>query len=257
MFRQISAVATILVLLSAGSAHAQDHAGWPERAIVAVDGSYQVLAKDFSESVNITDAFVRSEQDRFSADYARRSDALANVGVGVRITGSFGVGVAGSWSKRSGQATFDLAVPSPLAANSPRTLSDTVDDLERREAAVHIDARYGIPLGSRARLIVSAGPTIFSVKQDLVKSIEFEEFFGFDAIDLTDVERTSITRTAVGFNVGADATVRLSSHFGLGVMARYARATVKMDPGSNSSIVRSIESRAGGLQVGGGVRVLF
>jgi hypothetical protein len=257
MIRQITAVATALLLFGAGAAHAQDHAGWPERVFVAVDGSLQVMAKDFSESVRIADAFVTSESDTFNAAYARRSSALANAGLGVRLAGSFGVGVAASWSTRSGQAAFDLSVPSPLTANAPRTVSDSVDGLARTESAVHIEARYGIPLGSRSRVMVSAGPTIFNVKQDLVKSVEFEEFFGFEGIDLTDVERTSITRTAVGFNVGADTTVRLSSHFGLGVMARYATATVKMNPGSNSSVVRSIESRAGGLQIGGGVRVLF
>ena len=49
------------------------------------------------------------------------------------------------------------------------------------------------------------------------------------------------------------ATIEINQAIGVAE----ARATVKMDPGSNSSVVRSIESRAGGLQVGGGVRVLF
>ena len=140
MIRQITAVAAALLLFGTGAARAQDHTGWPERVFIAVDGSLQMLATDFSESVSITDAFVTSESDTFNAAYARRSSALANAGLGVRLAGSFGVGVAASWSTRSGQAAFDLSVPSPLTANAPRTVSDSVDGLARTESAVHIQA---------------------------------------------------------------------------------------------------------------------
>jgi hypothetical protein len=57
--------------------------------------------------------------------------------------------------------------------------------------------------------------------------------------------------------VSADITWRLAPHFGVGTVTRYSRANVTLDPGSASGVGRRIEMHLGGLQIGGGIRLLF
>ena len=258
MIRQASACVAACALVLAAPAAAQEHRAWPERTFVTFDVPFQPLNNDFSESVSLTDAFVKTEKDAFNAAYGSTKGALFDIGAGVRLAGSFGVGVTGSWFRRSGGATFDLSVPNPLAGNRPRALSGTAADLNRREIALHVQALYAVPLGRNARVMLSGGPSAFNVKQDLVQSVEFDEAVGFSSIRLNQVLTTGVRGSVAGFNVGADVTWLLGSHFGVGSTTRYSRANLTMDPGSATSpLTRSIEARAGGLQIGAGVRVLF
>jgi len=259
MIRQVSIVVAACALALAVPAAAQEHRAWPERTFVTIDVPFQPMANDFSESVTLTDAFVKSEKDTFNAGYGSTKGALFDVGGGVRLAGSFGVGVTGSWFRRSADATFDLSVPNPTASNKPRALSGTVAELNRRETAVHVQALFAVPLGQKARVMFSGGPSTFNVSQDVVQSVEFDEAAGFSSIKLNQVLTTGVTQTVVGFNVGADVTWLLGSHFGVGSVTRYSRANLTIAPGSTSASTptRSIETRAGGLQIGAGVRLLF
>ena len=66
------------------------------------------------------------------------------------------------------------------------------------------------------------------------------------------------TRTVIGFNVGADVTWLMGSHFGIGSVTRDSRAMFTLDPGATTALVtRAIDTRAGGPQIGAGVRFLF
>jgi hypothetical protein len=105
--------------------------------------------------------------------------------------------------------------------------------------------------------MLAGGPSIFNTKQDLVRSIEFDTLPGFTSLKFDQALITEGRRTAVGFNVGADITWALVSHLGVGTVTRYSRAKVTLDPGAQSRVSRAIEMHAGGLQIGGGIRLLF
>ena len=256
MIRQVFACVALCAL--AAPAAAQESAAWPERAFVTIDVPFQVSSNSLSESVSLADAFSKTEKDVFNAAYGSTKGAMFDIGGGVRLTGSFGVGVTGSWFRRPSDATFDLSVPNPTSANKPRSLTGTATSLNRQEIGTHIQALYALPLGKKGRVMLSAGPSVFSVKQDVVRSVEFDESAGFTSIKLNQAIIATATNTAVGWNVGADLTWVLASHFGIGSTTRYSRANVTIDPGSTTaSVSRSIDVRAGGLQIGGGVRVLF
>lgn len=258
MVRQGGAILVACACLSAAPVAAQENAAWPERMYVTIDVPFQPLNNGFSESVSLADAFAKNEKDTFNAGYASTKGAMFDVGAGVRVGGRFGVGVIGSWFQRSGNGSFDLSVPSPLAANKPRALSGTVSGLNRREVALHVHVLYAVPLSRRARVMLSGGPSAFNVRQDVVQGVEFDEAAGFSSIKLNQVLTTSVTKTVVGFNVGADVTWLLASHFGVGSVTRYTRANLTIDPALGAStLTRSLEARAGGLQLGAGVRVLF
>ena len=126
-----------------------------------------------------------------------------------------------------------------------------------RPHAFKATAAYALPLGKSARMMFSGGPSIFKTKLDVVRSLEFSILPGFTSLGL---DRTLITRdkqTVAGFNAGADLTWTLASHLGVGILTRYSRAHVTLDPGAASGMSRAIEMHAGGLDLGGGIRLLF
>jgi len=236
---------------------AQENRPWPERAFVTVDVPFQPLNNDFSESLRFADTTTRTEDVTFHARYESTRGALLDAGVGVRVANNLGIGATASWFQRSASGSFDLAVPNALAANRPLDLAGSVSGLHRKEVGIHLQALYALSLGKRARVMLAGGPSILNTKQDLVRTVEFDKLPGFTGLKLDQAFITPVERTAVGFNLGADITWALASHVGVGTVTRYSRATATLDPGSESGVSRAIEIVAGGLHIGGGIRLLF
>jgi hypothetical protein len=245
------------VLLVAAPLTAQESRAWPHRAFVTVDVPFQPLNNGFSESLSFVDALRRNENVTFAAGYESTRGALFDVGAGVRLANNFGVGVTASWFQRSSSASFNLQVPNPLVANKPFDLAGSVSGLTRNELGVHVQALFAVPLGKNAHVMLAAGPSVFDTRQDLVRSIEFDTLPGFTSLQFVQALVMESRQTVVGFNVGADITWALASHLGIGTITRYSRATVTLDPGSESRVGRAIEIHTGGLHLGGGIRLLF
>jgi hypothetical protein len=245
------------VLLMAPSVVAQENELWPARTFVTVDMPFQLLDNDFSESLSFPDALRRTENVTFFAGYEPVRGPLIDVGAGVRVTGRVGVGATASWFTRSASGSFDLKVPSPLAPNQPLALVGSTTGLTRNEVGVHIQALYVLLLGDEATVVLGGGPTLFTARQELIRSIEFDRLPGFTSLRLNDTLVTEVDKTAIGFNVSANVIWPIGSHFGVGAVTRYARATVTVDPGAETSVPRAIEMQLGGLHVGGGIRLLF
>jgi hypothetical protein len=136
-------------------------------------------------------------------------------------------------------------------------LSTSLGGLERREIGIHIQGLYALPLTAKTRLMLAAGPSIFTARDDLVRSIEFENLPGFTGVKFDQAQVVTLEKTVVGFNVGANVIWAVASHFGISAVTRYSRAQLMFDPGSEANVNRSIELHAGGLQIGGGIRVFF
>lgn len=245
------------MLLVAAPLAAQENRAWPGRAFVTIDVPFQPLDNDFSESLSFADSVRKTENVTFVTGYASTRGALFDVGGGVRLANNLGVGVTASWFQRSSSASFDLMVPNPLFANRPLALAGSVPGLNRRELGIHLQALYALAVGKNARVMLGGGPSIFNTKQDLVRSIEFDILPGFTSLQFDQALVTEARQTAVGFNVGADITWALASRLGVGTVTRYSRAKVTQNPGAESGVSRAIEMHAGGLHIGGGIRLLF
>jgi hypothetical protein len=250
-------VVACCVLLTATSVAAQDKQLWPARTFVTVDTPFQLLDNDFSESLSFPDALRRTENVTFFAGYESGRAPLIDVGAGILVIGRLGVGATASWFTRSTSGSFDLKVPSPLAPNQPLTLVGSTTGLTRNEVGVHIQALYALPLGNEAAVVVGGGPTVFTARQELIRSIEFDTLPGFTSLRLSDTLVTEVDKTAIGFNVSANVIWPVGRHFGIGAVTRYARATVTLDPGAETGVPRAIEMQLGGLHIGGGIRLLF
>ncbi len=245
------------IILAAAPLAAQENRAWPERTFVTIDVPFQPLNNDFSESLSFADTVRKTENVTFVAGYASTRGALFDTGAGIRLANNLGVGVTASFFRRSSSGSFDLMVPNPLVAGKPLDLAGSVSGLSRAELGIHIQALYALALGQRARVMLEGGPSIFNTKQDLVRSIEFDTLPGFTSLKFDQALITEAKKTVLGFNVGADITWALASHFGVGTVTRYSRAKVTLDPGAESGANRAIEMHAGGLQIGAGIRLLF
>jgi hypothetical protein len=236
---------------------AQENRAWPERALITINVPFQPLNNDFSESLSFADSVSRTENVTFVASYESTRGALFDVGTAVRVAHNLGAGVTASWFRQSSSGSFHLTVPNPIVANQPLGLVGSVSELRRNELGIHMQALYGLALGKKTRVVLAAGPSIFNTRQDLVRSVEFEKLPGFTGLKFEQALIAEMRETMIGFNVGVDTTWALASHLGIGTVTRYTRAKASMDPGAESGVSRSIEVHAGGLQVGGGIRLLF
>jgi hypothetical protein len=230
---------------------------WRERIVLTVNVPFQALDDDFSETLIFADTVRRAENVDFRMRYPSTRGAMFDAGVAIRLRSNLGAGVVASWAERSSAGSFGLKLPNPLVANSPLELQGTIDDLGRNELGIHLHALYARALGRNVRVMLAAGPSIFRTKQDLVRSVDVDILPGFRSLAFDEAALTTQEQTSFGFNVGADLTWAFARHLGVGTVTRYSRANVTWHPPSSSGVARDIESHAGGLHVGGGIRMLF
>jgi len=101
--------------------------------------------------------------------------------------------------------------------------------------------------------MLMAGPTWFRVEQQLATAVAVQETYPYDTAAFRDVTTTRVNHSAIGGNIGADASWMFSPSLGAGVLARYAKGTVTL----NAADGHDVSTDAGGLQIGAGVRIKF
>ena len=144
-------------------------------------------------------------------------------------------------------------MPHPFFFNQGRQVSGAIDTT-REELAVHVQVRALLPLKNRRmQAMVFGGPSFFDVKQDLVSDFEITETYPYDTATFSRGMTTTAKESKIGFNAGADVGYFFSRQVGVGATVQFAGATIDLDaPGGGT-----VEVKAGGLQVGGGLRLRF
>ena len=173
---------------------------------------------------------------------------LAVDGVLKAVWRQLGVGV----SRLSRSETVGLSgqLPHPFRFDRPRAVDGTEAGVAREETAIHVHARWGIPVSQSVEVALFGGPTFFSVSQAFVTGIDFDQAYPYDTATLT----TAMTRTqdgsTIGFNVGADVSVYFSRWVGVGGLIRFSRSEV--DLGDRPTTIA-----VGGLHTAAGLRLRF
>jgi hypothetical protein len=223
---------------------------WPERVHISVNGAFQATSNDFSDRFT----FERNlETGSTDVDYPVKGGFVFDAGGGVRLFGNVGAGVALSYFTKSGSAATTSSFPHPFLFKQPRTVTGDVPNLTRTETSVHVQAMYLVNPGGKLRMTFSGGPSFLSVEQDIVTEVVITETFPFDEAEFSSARSEKAKGSKTAFNVGADVLFMLAPKFGVGGLVRFSRASVDLDvPGG-----RSIPVDAGGVYVGGGVRILF
>jgi len=254
---RLTAAAVLLVLATTAPAFAQTTrgAGGPVRAqdrfYIGVDFGVQSGGDSFSDTFTFPE---NAETARISAPYETKSGPLFGMFFDVRVWQylSAGISLTGHASESDAQVTG--TIPHPFLFNRPRSFSADVSGLSRGESGVHLQLRALLPVSRSMQVSVFGGPSFFQVEQDVVTGVHWTEAYPYDSVTVTSMMTETRSESGTGFNVGADVGYFMSRHFGVGGRVLYASGTVDLPSASGTG---SVETKAGGLQAGGGLRVRF
>ena len=217
---------------------------------VSINAGAQLSSTTFATTATFP-LFV--ETASINTSYSVPKGKLFDGGLMYRLANRFGVGGALSFFSERHDAAVTGSIPHPFFFNTPRPLTGTAANLERREFAADIQAAY-LYQSRRYDVVISGGPTIFRVSQDLVSNATYTDAYPHDTVTFTSATTVKSEGTKIGFNVGADVGYKLSRSVGVGGLVRFSRATLSFPLTGSASDV-SVD--AGGLQVAGGVRFYF
>ena len=234
-------------LCSVNRANAQT---WSDRARVSLNVSVQQPATTFSATTHVP---VYEGTSALTTNYSIPTGASFDGNVILRASGAFGIEVGVSSFRTSDTAPISGTIPHPTLGFPSRPISGTSGPLERTEIVGYIDAAYVVSVGS-VDLAVSAGPSFFTVNQDLVANVAFAESPSFDRVTFSGASTTNAGATKLGFNAGVDVGIKLTKNVGVGGMVRYSHASMVFPLANAAS---GVSSDAGGAHVGGGVRLYF
>jgi hypothetical protein len=222
-----------------------------DRIYVSVNGAFQTGGSDFGETVTFTE---NAESGTFSTDYEVKSGPAFNVSVGAGLWRNIGVGVGVTRFSKNTPTVLSASVPHPFFFNRPRSVDGDVAGLNREELAVHVQARATFVPNPRIQAVVFAGPSFFKVKQDVVNDFEVSETYPFDTATFSRGLTREVDESKIGFNVGADVGYFFTRQVGVGGSVQWAGTTIDAPASSGTG---TFDIKAGGLQVGGGLRLRF
>lgn len=222
----------------------------PSKVFLAVDAAWQGAPGDVTETATFP---AYAETGRVSATYRARSRTLPQVSGGLRVWRRLWLGASFSRYSTSDSATMSIDVPHPFFFDQPRHVTGESPDATHAETTVEIDATWLVPLNRRVELRLFAGPAIVRVRQDLVSDYSYTDTYPFDTIAFDHATLATTSASTVGVAAGADVTVYLHRHLGVGFAARYTHASTDVDTPLGSRL----RLETGGARAGVGVRVRF
>jgi hypothetical protein len=254
MMKQVFRVAVFVVVASAFASQASAQAlPWEGRGFLNLNFGIQVIADDAAD----TSASFQLYDETGTVTSTQAIDKQApflDFGGGFRVAGNFGLGFAYSRLNVTGTAEVVAKVPSPIYYDQPRTATASLNALDHTENAYHFQALWMLPITDKVDVMISGGPTWFSLTQGVVTSPQITEVGPpYTTVNMT-VSQSTLTASKMGFNVGADLTFRFANNFGVGGMLRYSSATVTLESAGSDA---TSDVKVGGFQVGGGIRIRF
>ena len=245
MNRTTSLATLALLLVLCGTATAQT-----TRGFVAINGGLQSGSKGFSQDSLVNSPLFGPEDGTLTARHPGGNATVFDVAAGARLWRQLGVGVGVSRLSRSETVGLSGQLPHPFRFDRPRAVDGTEAGVAREETAIHVHARWGIPVSQSVEVALFGGPTFFSVSQAFVTGIDFDQAYPYDTATLTGAMTRTQDGSTIGFNVGADVSVYFSRWVGVGGLIRFSRSEV--DLGDRSTTIA-----VGGLHTAAGLRLRF
>ncbi len=243
LFRVAILVAALLLTGATQDASAQMLQS-TDRVFAGVSFGSQTKARTFTTSGSQP---LYDETATFESSVAIGSARIVDVNAGVRAWKNVGIGAG--WSKYSDTSTGTLtaSIPDPLFFDSLHADSATGTGLKHDEQQIHLSAYWLQPVTDRMDVSLYAGPTFFSVKQDLLTGITVTT----GGTTIASVTESTLDESTVGYHVGVDVRYLIIKNAGLGVFARYAAGKV------DTTLIDAGTMDLGGFQYGVGLRVRF
>jgi hypothetical protein len=240
-----------LVCMVAGSALAQDY----EKGWVDVNfGAANAAEKEYTSTRVIT---ISQELGGGAVAYDLPRGGAFDVGGGYMFNRYAGLGVSLAGTAHEDTAGLAVSVPHPFFFNASATDATVTNGaLTRTEGAWHIQAMLVPVQSAHVRVRVFGGPSYFRVEQETVTGIKYDQVYQLFArgnvVDITSYTTQKSVGTAWGFHGGGDVDAFFNRVFGVGFAVRVSRATVKIDDYGGPA-----DRKAGGVQIGGGLRLKF
>ncbi len=259
--RQCALTLAGALLLHAGAALAQPPS--EPRIILGTTVGIQFVKDAFSQHIPLR---LHGEQGEFAAVYNVTAGLAHDAGAAVRVWGPLGLGVERASFRKTTSTNIEARVPHPVFLGFGRHLTASIDDVARREQALHMQVQYWRDLWGTLFVRVFGGPTLFRIHHDLVSGIDAADGPTVDDVRLSGHRVITQSRADFGYNVGFDV-----SYFGLqrlGFLGRHAildrmafAFVVRYSQGTSSIQVSGgtvqPEYELGGIHLGGGLRVAF
>jgi hypothetical protein len=225
----------------APSAHAQ--MTWTDTGFVNVTGGFQ----GGSHTLTTATLFELYDEDgNLNSTQKVKGGGFFDITGGYKVWKNLAAGVGFSHSGSKADATISAAVPDPLVFGQLRNVTASASGLKHSENVVHLMGIWMVPVTDKIDVGVSAGPSIFSVKQELPGAVTVAE----PGPTVSSVAVSDEKKTTVGINLGVDVTYLVTKRFGVGGLARYTWGSADLDGAADKLTV-------GGFQIGGGLRVRF
>lgn len=221
-----------------------------EPSSISVNGGVQTTSRTFASASTITRF---AEDGTVSSIYSSGRPIVFDVVVQGGVWRTVSVALAVTQSSKPVEGSVTSTIPHPFFFNRPRTVAGESSALNRKEVALHLNGVWTLPLTRSTRIGLFAGPSYFKVTQALVTEVTIDEAYPYDEATFVGATSTEATQSKWGYNSGFDITQLLSRHVGIGVIGRYSRASFTFPLVTKEEVA----IRAGGFQIGGGVRLRF
>jgi hypothetical protein len=216
---------------------------WTDKGYVSANVGVQVGSHDLSESGSFQ---LYDETATFNSTNKVKGGAMFDIGGAYRVWGhNLLAGVSFTHVSSKSDGSVAGSIPDPGVYGRFRDVTKAFGGLKHSETAVHLDAIWMMPVANKIDVGISAGPTIFSVKQDTIPSLTITE-----PGPTVTTAVVPAKKTRVGFNAGVDVQYMLRKQWGVGGVARYAVGSVTL-PGASKKLT------VGGFQLAVGARYRF
>ena len=230
-----------IALLAAKTADAQVPAPATEKLYLNVNFGGQLASRSVASFASKT---VYDEPATLTSSGDIAQSALFDVGVGYRVWGDVFVGIGVSRSSTTGDAAYTASVPDPAVYGRPKATTGTETGLGRTELAVNPNVAWVTALADKVDIAIGLGMAFINLKQEL--AADFTVPAGTQSVIPVLAEQKG---TAKGIYANVDLIYSIRPKLGVGGFVRYAGGKVDLDTVKDHN--------AGGMQVGGGIRLRF
>ncbi|PYR60378.1 MAG: hypothetical protein DMF85_05280 [Acidobacteria bacterium] len=239
----MKAALLVLGLCACAAPAAAQQMQWTDQGFVNVNVGVQAGSHDLATNTTFT---LYDENATISSAQKVKSGAFFDVGAGYKVWRNVTVGLTYLHTSSDASVAIAGSIPDPLVTDRPRTVAAAASGVKHSEDALNFDATYMMPVTDKIDVGISAGPTIFFVKQDMVTSLPITE--PGPAVGTPVLSK--VKKTTAGVNFGVDVNYMVTKRYGVGGVARYTWGSAKLAGATDSLTV-------GGFQIGGGLRVRF
>ncbi len=218
------------------------------------------LADRATEPITFARFAERGELTRTQEIGRRPTVAVAG---GVRLWRTLGVRAGFLQFTREDDVRVSLNIPHPFFFDRPRSFQQDTT-VEYRERSVDLHGFWSRALGDRVELQAFGGPTIYYVEMEVAGVSVGDEVFPFEASPARGTTVSKRRATQLGWTVGADLSVFLTRHVGVGWLTRFSRAAADIAVSPSGAFFDEVleaplsdRVELGGVLVSAGVRFRF